>query len=333
MINKEPLKALNFDVELLGDCDTIVSELCRQLGDGWSVLAEGVELLYEVSEDQLLTPPLTPADTETVEQNQFKFEGSEVKPKDSLGDESQVDSSGIQDQGSVEGGVKEELSIKLDQDSDENDIKEELSIKQGNSSDTANTSCACAGLEEGKSETSESNIKTREMASESENGSYTLEPCDSSNLHHSTSPSKSDLADKLHTEANKSDNSANIKETTEGPVSDSKDSKDEHLSEVTTTTGDKAVNISRAHTSDSNKNDDAGDQESMEIGETGETNESRRCSSSVCYGDKDTCGCSADINELRKMWKPAIVRYSVSKRLGRKYEFVVQIRAPDTRGY
>ena len=315
------MKALNFDVELLGDCDTIVSELCRQLGDGWSVLAEGIEPLYEVTEDQLLTPPLTPADTETVDQNQFKFEGSEVKPKDSSGDESQVDSSGIQDQGSVADGVKEELSIKQGQSSDENDVKE-LSIKQGNSSETADTSCACASLEEGKTETSVNTIKTREMASESENSSCTTEPCDSSNLHHSTSASKSDLADKHHTEGNKS---ANIKETTEGPVSESKDSKDERLSEVSTTTGDKAMNISEAHSSDSNKNDDAVYQESMDIGETEETNESRKCSSSVCYGDKDTCGCSADINELRKMWKPAIVRYSVSKRLGRKYEFVVQI--------
>ena len=311
-------------MELLGDCDTIVSELCRQLGNGWSVLAEGIEPLYEVTEDQLLTPPLTPADTETVDQSQFKFEGSEVKPKDSLDDESQVDSSGIQDQGSVEDGVKEELSIKQGQSSEENDVKE-LSIKQRNSSETADTSCACADLEEGKTETSKNNIKTREMVSESENGSYITEPCDSSNLHHSTSASKSDLADKLHTEVNKSDKSANIKEATEGPVSESNDSKDEHLSEVSTTTGDKAMNISEAHSSDSNKSNDAVYQESMDIGETGETSESRKCSSTVCYGDKDTCGCSADINELRKMWKPAIVRYSVSKRLGRKYEFVVQI--------
>jgi len=32
---------LNFDIELLGNCDTIVSELCRRLGDEWAKLSIG----------------------------------------------------------------------------------------------------------------------------------------------------------------------------------------------------------------------------------------------------------------------------------------------------
>ena len=35
LINREPLKHMTFDVELLGDCDVIISELCRRLGSDW----------------------------------------------------------------------------------------------------------------------------------------------------------------------------------------------------------------------------------------------------------------------------------------------------------
>lgn len=36
LINREPLRHLNFDVELLGDCDGIINELCLRLGEGWN---------------------------------------------------------------------------------------------------------------------------------------------------------------------------------------------------------------------------------------------------------------------------------------------------------
>lgn len=40
IINREPLtKRLTFDVELLGNCDDIISELCKRLGDTWDHLA------------------------------------------------------------------------------------------------------------------------------------------------------------------------------------------------------------------------------------------------------------------------------------------------------
>ncbi|KAK7075521.1 NAD-dependent protein deacetylase sirtuin-1 [Halocaridina rubra] len=39
LINREPLRHLTFDVELLGDCDVIINELCQRLGNGWKDLS------------------------------------------------------------------------------------------------------------------------------------------------------------------------------------------------------------------------------------------------------------------------------------------------------
>lgn len=36
LINREPLPHLTFDVELLGNCDTIINQLCLMLGEGWT---------------------------------------------------------------------------------------------------------------------------------------------------------------------------------------------------------------------------------------------------------------------------------------------------------
>ena len=35
---------MTFDVELLGDCDVIITELCQRLGGAWNNLLEGVEI-------------------------------------------------------------------------------------------------------------------------------------------------------------------------------------------------------------------------------------------------------------------------------------------------
>lgn len=56
LINREPLSHLSFDVELLGDCDVIVNELCRRLGDGWAVLNEPGSALTEIMKGDLPTP-------------------------------------------------------------------------------------------------------------------------------------------------------------------------------------------------------------------------------------------------------------------------------------
>lgn len=44
LINREPLRHMTFDVDLLGDCDVIITELCQRLGGAWNNLLEGVEI-------------------------------------------------------------------------------------------------------------------------------------------------------------------------------------------------------------------------------------------------------------------------------------------------
>lgn len=40
LINKEPLDHMDFDIELLGNCDDIIQELCLRLGDDWTQVCE-----------------------------------------------------------------------------------------------------------------------------------------------------------------------------------------------------------------------------------------------------------------------------------------------------
>ncbi|KAK7149074.1 hypothetical protein R3I93_013165 [Phoxinus phoxinus] len=50
LINREPLPHLNFDVELLGDCDVIVNELCHRLGADFEHLCYDSSRLSEITE-------------------------------------------------------------------------------------------------------------------------------------------------------------------------------------------------------------------------------------------------------------------------------------------
>ncbi|XP_076328383.1 NAD-dependent protein deacetylase sirtuin-1-like isoform X2 [Tachypleus tridentatus] len=50
LINRERLKHLSFDVELLGDCDVIVQELCRRLGSSWSEIVEQDTPMQELTD-------------------------------------------------------------------------------------------------------------------------------------------------------------------------------------------------------------------------------------------------------------------------------------------
>lgn len=62
LINRESLRSTEFDVELLGDGDVIVSELCRRLGSDWLDSSETHEVsLSQVCVDELLTPPPSPS--------------------------------------------------------------------------------------------------------------------------------------------------------------------------------------------------------------------------------------------------------------------------------
>ncbi|XP_052789068.1 NAD-dependent protein deacetylase sirtuin-1-like [Mya arenaria] len=66
LINKERLKGHNFDIELLGDCDIVVGELCRRLGEGWEALARKSEMSI-VTRSDLPTPSTTPPPSPTRE--------------------------------------------------------------------------------------------------------------------------------------------------------------------------------------------------------------------------------------------------------------------------
>ncbi|KAK3601904.1 hypothetical protein CHS0354_041841 [Potamilus streckersoni] len=57
LINKEPLRHLNFDVELLGDCDEIVSELCKKMGPEWESLVDPSCCQHEITRAGMTTPP------------------------------------------------------------------------------------------------------------------------------------------------------------------------------------------------------------------------------------------------------------------------------------
>uniref|UniRef100_A0AAY4C4Z8 Deacetylase sirtuin-type domain-containing protein n=2 Tax=Denticeps clupeoides TaxID=299321 RepID=A0AAY4C4Z8_9TELE len=50
LINREQLPHLNFDVELLGDCDVIVNELCHRLGGDFQQLCYNSSRLSEITE-------------------------------------------------------------------------------------------------------------------------------------------------------------------------------------------------------------------------------------------------------------------------------------------
>lgn len=50
LINREPLPHLHFDVELLGDCDVIINELCHRLGGAYAKLCNSSVKLSEITE-------------------------------------------------------------------------------------------------------------------------------------------------------------------------------------------------------------------------------------------------------------------------------------------
>jgi len=56
LINREPLRHLNFDVELLGDCDVIVNELCHHLGGHFSELCSTVSPATEITAEAVGFP-------------------------------------------------------------------------------------------------------------------------------------------------------------------------------------------------------------------------------------------------------------------------------------
>lgn len=60
LINREPLLHLNFDVELLGDCDVIVNELCHRLGGDFEQLCYSSSRLSEITDTPSPRPNTLP---------------------------------------------------------------------------------------------------------------------------------------------------------------------------------------------------------------------------------------------------------------------------------
>nr|XP_020457563.1 NAD-dependent protein deacetylase sirtuin-1 [Monopterus albus] len=61
LINREQLPHLNFDVELLGDCDVIVNELCHRLGGDFEQLCYNTVRLTEITEKPPRLPEQPPS--------------------------------------------------------------------------------------------------------------------------------------------------------------------------------------------------------------------------------------------------------------------------------
>ncbi|KAL8624270.1 hypothetical protein ACOMHN_033993 [Nucella lapillus] len=71
IINREPLhKQYTFDVELLGNCDDVISELCKRLGEGWELLAKPGAPSEEVSYCDL--PPMVVEVSAEAEEDQVQ---------------------------------------------------------------------------------------------------------------------------------------------------------------------------------------------------------------------------------------------------------------------
>ncbi|KAM6916241.1 NAD-dependent protein deacetylase sirtuin-1 [Xenentodon cancila] len=62
LINREPLPHLNFDVELLGDCDGIVNELCHRLGGDFEQLCYNTLRLNRITEKPPRLPEQLPSE-------------------------------------------------------------------------------------------------------------------------------------------------------------------------------------------------------------------------------------------------------------------------------
>ncbi len=62
LINREQLPHLNFDVELLGDCDVIVNELCHRLGGDFEQLCFNTVRLTEITEKPPRLPEQPPSE-------------------------------------------------------------------------------------------------------------------------------------------------------------------------------------------------------------------------------------------------------------------------------
>ncbi|XP_041645669.1 NAD-dependent protein deacetylase sirtuin-1 [Cheilinus undulatus] len=83
LINREQLPHLNFDVELLGDCDVIVNEICHRLGGDFEELCCNTERLSEITEKPPRLPKQPPS--EALPAENIAEQGSEEQKQHFLG--------------------------------------------------------------------------------------------------------------------------------------------------------------------------------------------------------------------------------------------------------
>merc|ERR1711962_1601487 len=76
LINREPLPHLTPDVELLGDCDGIINQICHMLGQGWEDPVHS-DPLVEISELTPKTESTSTTMTLKTEENNTTAAGSE----------------------------------------------------------------------------------------------------------------------------------------------------------------------------------------------------------------------------------------------------------------
>ncbi|XP_035461320.1 NAD-dependent protein deacetylase sirtuin-1 [Scophthalmus maximus] len=88
LINREQLPHLNFDVELLGDCDVIVNELCHRLRGDFEQLCYNTVRLAEITEKPPRLPEQPPSEalpaSSDAAQEELKLQStdSEIKPSE-----------------------------------------------------------------------------------------------------------------------------------------------------------------------------------------------------------------------------------------------------------
>lgn len=74
LINREQLPHLNFDVELHGDCDVIVNELCHRLGGDFEQLCYNTVRLAEITEKPPRLPEQPPSEALPASSNSVQEE-------------------------------------------------------------------------------------------------------------------------------------------------------------------------------------------------------------------------------------------------------------------
>jgi len=131
LINREPLPHCKFDVELLGDCDSIINQICLMLGEGWNnpvhrdMLQQHVGLppeYYKAKESNVLET--SKADDENEDE---KMPNSDLKSvdkvneelKSDLGEPSKEDTGlGVDDKPHEETTVPEDATKDADEESE-----------------------------------------------------------------------------------------------------------------------------------------------------------------------------------------------------------------------